>query len=150
MINFSFFPGKDLSSKTTCLLFTFTTTRLIRLYTNRTFFTLVQSQSVSKKGELCFISTKNFLFPGNFGGICSLFNGFSFLSLVEVIYFLTIRFFLNLKQNRDDSNQIDSQPRDEPQDRQGQSPYWREMRINTPNPASIFITRHRPNFDYHW
>lgn len=39
-------------------------------------------------------------FLANFGGLLGLFTGFSLLSLVEIIYFLTIRIFCNMRQYR--------------------------------------------------
>jgi amiloride-sensitive sodium channel len=36
-------------------------------------------------------------FLANFGGLLGLFTGFSFLSLMEIFYFLTIRLFCNTR-----------------------------------------------------
>ncbi|XP_018572877.1 pickpocket protein 28-like [Anoplophora glabripennis] len=40
-------------------------------------------------------------FLANFGGLLGLFTGFSLLSLVEIIYFLTLRIFCNIKKYKE-------------------------------------------------
>lgn len=37
-------------------------------------------------------------FLANCGGLLGLFTGFSFLSIVEIIYFLSLRFIFNIKK----------------------------------------------------
>lgn len=35
---------------------------------------------------------------GNFGGVCGLFIGFSIISIVELLYFVTIRYYCALRE----------------------------------------------------
>lgn len=41
-----------------------------------------------------------FCVPANCGGLLGLFSGFSVLSLIEIIYYITLRFYTNMKSQR--------------------------------------------------
>lgn len=68
------------------LFFSFALSSLIIYFKNNQFIT-------SKRHEL--YGPTDFL--GNFGGLLGLFTGFSILSLMEIIYFLTVRIICNIK-----------------------------------------------------
>ena len=64
-----------------------------------------------------------FFVLGNFGGICGLFVGFSLISVVEFVYFFTLRLFFAIREpqnthfrNETNVNKVDDQ-----------NIYWREV-----------------------
>ncbi|XP_018572876.1 pickpocket protein 28-like [Anoplophora glabripennis] len=66
---------------------------------------IIAKLSVFFKTEHFLTSQRNELygptdFLANFGGLLGLFTGFSLLSLMEIIYFLTVRIFCNIRQYR--------------------------------------------------
>lgn len=70
-----------------------------------------------------------FLFSGNFGGICGLFVGFSLISIVEFVYFFTLRLFYVVKNTKDENSKenIDSRNKTANHIRNNGNIYWREI-----------------------
>jgi len=70
-----------------------------------------------------------FLFSGNFGGICGLFVGFSLISIVEFVYFFTLRLFFVVRNTEDENSKdnIDSRNKNANRIRNNGNIYWREI-----------------------
>jgi amiloride-sensitive sodium channel len=70
-----------------------------------------------------------FLFSGNFGGICGLFVGFSLISIVEFVYFFTLRLFFVVRSTKDENTKdnIDSRKKTANPIQNNGNIYWREI-----------------------
>jgi uncharacterized membrane protein len=70
-----------------------------------------------------------FVFSGNFGGICGLFVGFSLISIVEFVYFFTLRLFFVVRSTKDENpkDNIDSGNKNTNRIQNNGNIYWREI-----------------------
>jgi uncharacterized membrane protein len=70
-----------------------------------------------------------FLFSGNFGGICGLFVGFSLISIVEFVYFFTLRLYFVVRNTKDENTKDSMDSRNKTTDRiqNNGNIYWREI-----------------------
>jgi amiloride-sensitive sodium channel len=70
-----------------------------------------------------------YLFSGNFGGICGLFVGFSLISIVEFVYFFTLRLFFIVRNTKDENSKdnIDSRNKTTNRIQNNGNIYWREI-----------------------
>ena len=69
------------------------------------------------------------LFSGNFGGICGLFVGFSLISIVEFVYFFTLRLFFVVRNTKDENSRDNTDSRNKTASLDGNNGniYWREI-----------------------
>ncbi|KDR23824.1 hypothetical protein L798_13001 [Zootermopsis nevadensis] len=66
---------------------------------------------------------------GNFGGICGLFVGFSLISIVEFVYFFTLRLFFVVRDTKEEDtrDKIESRNKITRRAHNNGNIYWREI-----------------------
>jgi hypothetical protein len=66
---------------------------------------------------------------GNFGGICGLFLGFSLISIVEFVYFFTLRLFFAVRRTKEEDprDKLESRNKMARRAHNNGNIYWREI-----------------------